>query len=102
MIDLVYEKKTEIAELCNRLSVRRLDIFGSAVREDFDPERSDIDFLVEFADHTQPGILDRYLALAENLETLLSRQVDLVTVQSVKSPRFRSMVESTKQPVYVS
>ena len=82
--------------------MRRLDLFGSVVREDFDPDRSDIDFLVEFADHTQPGILDRYLALAESLEALLSRQVDLVTVQSVKSPRFLSMVEATKKPVYVS
>jgi uncharacterized protein len=41
-------KREEIAELCRRHRVRRLALFGSAVGEGFDPERSDLDFLVEF------------------------------------------------------
>jgi len=79
MIPLVAEKKNEIAEHCRRLGVERLEVFGSAARGTFDPEKSDIDFLVEFSNHNSPGILKRYLDLVESLETLFNRRVDLVT-----------------------
>lgn len=102
MIALVDNRKKEIADICRKLAVRRLDVFGSAVGERFDAARSDIDFVVEFADHSQPGILDRYLALADGLEALLHRQVDLVTVESIRNPYFRQVVDSTREAVYAS
>jgi predicted nucleotidyltransferase len=102
MITLVDSRKKEIADICRRLAVRRLDVFGSAVGETFDAVRSDIDFVVEFANHNQPGILDRYLALAEGLEALLHRPVDLVTTESIRNPYFRKAVESTREAVYAS
>jgi hypothetical protein len=103
MIALVDSRKKEIADICRRLAVRRLDVFGSAVGETFDAVRSDIDFVVEFANHNQPGILDRYLALAEEgLEALLHRPVDLVTTESIRNPYFRKAVESTREAVYAS
>jgi predicted nucleotidyltransferase len=102
MIALVDSRKKEIADICRRLAVRRLDVFGSAVGETFDAVRSDIDFVVEFANHNQPGILDRYLALAEGLEALLDRPVDLVTTESIRNPYFRKAVESTREAVYAS
>ena len=102
MIALVDSRKKEIADICRRLAVRRLDVFGSAVGEAFDEVRSDIDFVVEFANHNQPGILDRYLALAEGLEALLHRPVDLVTTESIRNPYFRKAVESTREAVYAS
>ena len=102
MIALVDSRKKEIADICRRLAVRRLDVFGSAVGETFDEVRSDIDFVVEFANHNQPGILDRYLALAEGLEALLHRPVDLVTTESIRNPYFRKAVESTREAVYAS
>lgn len=40
----------ELAEVCDTYGVRRLEVFGSAFRGDFDPEQSDIDFLVEFSE----------------------------------------------------
>ena len=42
--------REELRDLCRRFHVRRLEVFGSAARGDFDPARSDIDFLVEFAE----------------------------------------------------
>jgi predicted nucleotidyltransferase len=102
MIALVDSRKKEIADICRRLAVRRLDVFGSAVGETFDAVRSDIDFVVEFANHNQPGILGRYLALAEGLEALLHRPVDLVTAESIRNPYFRKAVESTREAVYAS
>ena len=103
MIDLVAEKRSGIAEHCRRLNVRRLEVFGSAARgDDFDPERSDIDFLVEFYKHETPGALDRYLDLAESLEALLDRKVDLVINNHFANPYFRASVEASREPVYAS
>ena len=102
MITLIAQKQDKIAEHCQRLNVRRLEVFGSAAKGTFDPEKSDLDFLVEFADYEKPGILKRYLDLAESLEALFNRRVDLVTIASVRNPYFRANVEASKEPVYVS
>ena len=100
MIALITEKREGIAEHCRRLNVRRLEVFGSAATGTFDPEKSDIDFLVEFGNFNSPGILGRYLDLAESLEALFGKKVDLVTTDSVKNPFFRANVEAEKELVY--
>ena len=48
MIPLIEEHRAELAELCRRHHVLRLSLFGSSTRDDFDPQRSDLDFLVNF------------------------------------------------------
>ncbi len=45
MYALLDQKRNEVAELCRRSGARRLDVFGSATRADFDPQHSDLDFL---------------------------------------------------------
>ena len=102
MIELVKEKREAVAEHCRRLNVRRLDVFGSAARGDFNPETSDIDFLVEFGGLDRPGLLKRYLDLAESLEALFDRKVDLVMARHFENPYFRASVETSKEPVYAS
>lgn len=71
-----------------RLGVRRLALFGSVQRDDARAD-SDVDLLVEFA----PGMksYDRFVALAELLERLLSRPVELVTTESL-SPFLKSYI----------
>lgn len=49
MIPQLEENREKTAEICRAHHVRRLSVFGSAVRDDFDPQRSDVDFQVEFA-----------------------------------------------------
>lgn len=49
MITLVSDKSDQVAELCRKFNVLRLDIFGSAATGDFSPEKSDLDFLVEYS-----------------------------------------------------
>ena len=100
MIPLVHEQREAIAAHCRRLNVRRLEVFGSAVNGNFNPEKSDIDFLVDFHDFEKPGIFDRYFDLVNNLESLFNRKVDLITVDSVKKPGFRANLEATKELVY--
>lgn len=62
------------------LGVRRLALFGSVARGEAHPD-SDVDLLVEFA----PGQknIDRFLALAELLESVLDRPVELVTTEAL-------------------
>jgi predicted nucleotidyltransferase len=47
--------KEQIADFCRRHHIRRLAIFGSALRSDFN-ESSDIDILVEFEPEHSPGL----------------------------------------------
>lgn len=75
-----------IAALCRRFGVERLEVFGSAARgDDFDPGRSDADFLVEFA--PAKGHMTAYLDFKEALEALLGRPVDLVERGAIEASR---------------
>ncbi|MCJ7739683.1 MAG: nucleotidyltransferase domain-containing protein [Anaerolineae bacterium] len=90
------------SDLCDAYGVIRLDVFGSASRDDFDPEQSDIDFLVEFAKVHPLGAFDRYFGLKEALEELFQRSVDLIDAKAIRNPYFRQVVENDKVLVYAS
>lgn len=98
--DLLSRNRESLRELCHAQKVRELEIFGSATTADFNPERSDLDFLVEFQDPDRPGIVERILGLAEGLERIFQRNVDLVTRRSLKNPVFIGAVNRSKQVVY--
>jgi predicted nucleotidyltransferase len=91
----------EIPNLCRRYGVSRLELFGSATTEEFDPERSDFDFLVEF-DADSSRLFDRYFGLKESLEALYGRRVDLVTVASLRNPYFINAINKSRQLVYAA
>jgi predicted nucleotidyltransferase len=93
-------KRTEIESLCRRTNVLSLDLFGSATSRAFRPEASDLDFVVTFAEFPQGGIFDAYMDLAEGLEALFSRKVDLVTERSIRNPYFRKAVEASRVRIY--
>jgi hypothetical protein len=65
-----------VGEFCRQRGIRKLSFFGSVLREDFDPERSDVDVLAEF----EPGVLARagwnYFGYGEELGQVLGRKVD--------------------------
>ena len=65
----IASRRSELNDLCRRFGVRRLDLFGSAARDDFDPARSDLDFLVEFDRDGPPGgYANVYFGLKDALE----------------------------------
>jgi len=102
MPPILEPRTAEIAELCRRFHVRRLDVFGSTATGGFDPSRSDVDFLVEF-DLTAPAkALDIYFGLKESLQELLGRPVDLVMAGAVRNPFLNATIERTRQPVYAA
>lgn len=99
---LVEEALPEIRALCKRYGVERMSLFGSAITENFSPETSDVDFVIDFFDNDRPGLADRYLNLAEGLEQLLGRSVDLITERSIRNPVFLEVVKNSKIPIYDS
>jgi predicted nucleotidyltransferase len=81
--------------------VSRLELFGSATSEGFDPQRSDLDFLVEF-DADSSRLFDRCFGLKESLEALYGRRVDLVTAGSLRDPYFIEAVNKSRQLLYAA
>ena len=62
--------RQQIVALCRRFHVRRLEVFGSALRDDFNPARSDVDFLVEFRVNRRGDDLHTLFASEQNGGTL--------------------------------
>ena len=67
--------REKIAEFCRARGIRKLSLFGSVVRDDFDPDRSDVDVLVELAADTQVGLA--YFGWADELSRIFGRKADL-------------------------
>ncbi len=98
----VEQKREQVAELCRQHHVRRLELFGSALRDDFDVQHSDLDFLVEF-DPLPAGVYAKtYFSLIEALEKLFQRPVDLVVASAIRNPYFRESVERSKTLFYAA
>ena len=91
------EIPTEVVEaFCRRYHIRRLALFGSALREDF-RSGSDIDVLVEFESEHIPGLT--FFAMEEELAQILGRPVDLNTPQFISS-EFRDQVAQEAEVIY--
>ena len=99
---IVTDNMEEIRRLCREHEITRLAVFGSAVKGTFDPERSDLDFVVEIdiEDPLERGRL--YLAFWDSLEALFGRRVDLVTGSKVRNPYFREELEETQRELYAA
>jgi len=93
-------KREALADLCRTFGVRRLELFGSAAAGRFVEGESDFDFLVTFKDDRVKGVARLYLGLAEGLEQLLGRPVDLVTPESIRNPYFRQTIDATRRLIY--
>jgi predicted nucleotidyltransferase len=100
MIDQICSHREELRELCRRFHVRRLDLFGSAARCDFDPERSDFDFIVEFDRSASQHPFDAYFGLKEELEALFDRKVDLVELSAVRNPYLKASIDGSRESVF--
>jgi predicted nucleotidyltransferase len=102
MIALLESKRQQIAALCQRYRVRRLEVFGSASSEHFDPQSSDVDFLVDFYPLTPGESADAYFGLREALESLLGRSVDLVMVRAITNRYFLKAIEGAREVLYAA
>ena len=97
MVDLS-AYRSRLTELCHSLSVKRLELVGSAAREDFHPESSDIDVLIEFeGNHV---LFDRYFELKFGLESIFGRKVDVIQSGAVRNPHLQASLQQDRIAVY--
>lgn len=96
------EKQAEIADLCRKHHVRSLSVFGSAVRDDFDSERSDVDLLVEFDNVPGSKSFDNKVMLQAELAGLFSRRVDLLSMKHIRNPYLRRSIEQDQRELYAA
>lgn len=102
MTKVIDQHRDEVTRICRRYGVRRLELFGSATSDAFDPQRSDIDFLVDLDPDGDQDLFHRYFGLNEALERVFGHKVDLVMVGAMKNPYFIQSVNQTRQLVYAN
>ncbi len=100
MIELLDKKMPDVLQLLRKHKVKRAYAFGSAINGKF-KATSDIDLLIAFEDNLDPVEYGQhYFDLADQLESLLKRPVDLITESSLKNPYFIKSINETKIPLY--
>ena len=99
---VLQDKLPQVAALCQRHHVARLDLFGSGAMDRFKPGTSDLDFLVEYLPGATAGFGGDFFALKSDLEALFGCAVDLVDHASIRNPYFREEVEQTRVRLYAA
>lgn len=89
--------RERIATFCRERGIRRLCLFGSVLRDDFDPARSDVDVLAEFEPEALNGVGFRYFAYGEELAAIIGRKVDFC---SRLDPHIEAAVRCEALPIY--
>lgn len=102
MIDLLVHHRPEIVALCRRFGVSRLDVFGSAASGVFDPDTSDLDFLVELDPPAGMSRFDAHFGLKEALESLLGLPSELVDPSALANPFFAASVSANRELLYAA
>jgi len=99
---LIADRVAEVRALCEKYHVKRLTLFGSAVKGTFDA-KSDVDFIVEF--EWDPDPLERgrrWLELWDELKDLFGRHVDLIVSTTIRNPYFAQAVEHAHLDLYAA
>jgi predicted nucleotidyltransferase len=103
MIELVKNNSKALTSLCERYNVKHLELFGSALTgKDFDPESSDIDFLVEFQPLEPVQHANCYFGLLEKLQDMFGRNIDLVEVKAINNPYLLESINKNRSEIYAA
>jgi predicted nucleotidyltransferase len=89
-----------IAAACRRHQVLRMHLFGSALRDDFHPSRSDLDLLVEFQPIEPEALVKAYFDLEGQLASITGQAVDLVMADAIRNPYVQREIEASKRLLY--
>jgi len=92
----IEEKLEQVRALCVKYGVKKLTLFGSAARGEYDPKRSDFDFFYEFLPGRTPGLA--FFTFEQELAAVLGRHVDLVDYQSIRNPYLKRDID--RHPIY--
>lgn len=100
MNEIVQTRLKDLRLLCAQYRVERLHLFGSAARGDFDPDTSDLDFLVEFQPMPPLEHARSFFGFLESLEQLFGRRVDLLESGPIVNPYLRRSIEESRRVLY--
>lgn len=97
---LISKRKDEFVKICETHKVKSLFAFGSSINKNFNPQKSDIDLLVD-VDVTDPFEKGEILiSLWDSLEEFFNRKVDLISSGTLKNPYLINSIENTKTLIY--
>lgn len=99
-IDLPREK---IVVFCKKWKIRELALFGSVLRDDFQPD-SDIDVLVTFDEDAKHTLFD-LVRMQNELNQVLGREVDLISrrgIESSRNPIRRNAILNSAEAIYAA
>jgi uncharacterized protein len=99
MNPIIENNKTAIDKLCKENKVNQLYVFGSVLTDKFN-EKSDIDFIVDIENEDPFEYTDNYFNLQFGFENLFKREIDLLSLKSLKNPYFIKNVERTRKLIY--
>ena len=91
----------KLGRFCRERGIARLELFGSALGDDFRDE-SDVDLLATLRSDARPTLLD-WADMQEKLAELFGRSVDLVSRRAIERSRNRyrkHSILSTATPIY--
>jgi len=89
--------REKVADFCRARGIRRLSLFGSVLRDDFDPTRSDVDVLADFELGALDGVGFRYFGYSDELAAIFGRRVDFC---SRLNPHIEAAVRREALPIY--
>jgi len=100
MQSILETRREDLKSLCQKLKIKRLYAFGSVVSDRFN-EKSDIDFLISFADNlTVEEYTNNYFSLHYKLRELFNREIDIVTEKTLSNPYLIESINETKELIY--
>jgi predicted nucleotidyltransferase len=102
MIGLIEQYRAQLAELCRKYHVKKLEVFGSAAAGTWDPKRSDLDFLVDFHSMEPGQHAKAYFNLLFALEDLFHCKIDLVETPAVSNPYFLKSINEKRAVLYAA
>jgi predicted nucleotidyltransferase len=98
---LIDQHKDEIIQACRSCAVKELHVFGSVLSDHF-TENSDVDFAVDFNRNSFEGSYGQFMEFKDRLEHILHRNIDLISIRSVRNPIFLRTLNNTKQCIYAA
>lgn len=99
MIDIIEQNRDELIALCEQTEIKGLWLFGSAATGNWDPEKSDLDFLFDIGDY-DASAGRRSMRLASGLEKLFGENFDLVSRPAIRRPELRRSVDQSAVAIY--
>ncbi|MCL4233707.1 MAG: nucleotidyltransferase domain-containing protein [Deltaproteobacteria bacterium] len=91
----------QIEAFCRKWKIVRMEMFGSALRDDFRDD-SDVDLLVEWLPDARWSLFD-HVHMEDEISEILGRKVDLISRRGLErsaNPYRKDAIMSTARPVY--